>query len=234
MSYNKQLNLIIENSGKSFKEIAIECRKEGVEVTQSYIGILKNNADRIPSEEVSKAIAKVCGANPEMLIIEGGFDKAPKAIKDKMEIIRTCYKELMKKHLNEAEQKIINEKIDDIPYSEMLDGFILATQFSLKNITREELNQYTEKVTKYEILNDNLFPLIPKGCKVELIPIPLNRYKKGDILAYRKEDKTEYKEIITVNENEVILRNNTGYFEEDFKNITQLGIINMFTIEYPQ
>lgn len=168
-----------------------------------------------------------------MLIIEGGFDKAPKAIIDKMEIIRNCYKEIIKKHSNEADKKIINEKIENMPYSEMLDGFILATQYSLENITKEQLNEFTAEATFYGILSDNLEPILQKGSKFKLITIPLNRYKKGDILAYKKNGNVEYKKIIAFNDEEIILKNNKGYFEENFEEIEPLGIIDLSSVEIP-
>ncbi len=234
MSYNQQLNIMIENSGKSLKEIAIECKNEGVDITQSYIGILKNNADRIPSEEITTAIANVCGADPEMLIIEGGIDKAPDLLKLKMETIRNCYKDLLKKGLPETEENLIDEKIDEMPYSTMLDGFIVSCQFTMGQVTQEQLQKITEDVQEFGISSDNLEPLIKKGSIFKIIRIPFDRYQQGDILAYKKAEKVEYKEVIAFSDNEIILRDNKGYFEEKREDIEPLGIIDMSSVESPE
>lgn len=233
MSYNQQLNLIIEKSGKSIKEIAIECKEQGVNITQSYIGILKNNKDRIPSEEISEAISKVCNENPERLIIEGGIDKAPQLLKDKMEAIRDCYKKLMIRFIAPTEELPSDEIMNKIPYYQMLDGFIETINNSLNMVegnNSTEVENLLKEITEYEIYNDNLTPIINKGKKFKIINIPLNRYLYGDILAFRNNEKLEYKQIVAFNGTYFTLKDNKGFYEVKINEIEPLGIIDMKSV----
>jgi len=79
MAYTALLNKLIENSGLTVKEIAERCTESGTKITAAYISTLRNSTDnRAPSSEVSKALAKVCGAkNENVLVIEAYLDTAP-------------------------------------------------------------------------------------------------------------------------------------------------------------
>ena len=231
MSYNQQLNLMIEKSGKSIKEIAIECKEKGIEITQSYIGILKNNKDRIPSEEITTAICEVCNTDPDILIIEGGLDKAPKRLRDKIEEMRECFKTLMLRDIAPKDKKPTEEIINQIPYSTILDGVIGTIRNAIsavENSDKDKVENYLKEITDYEIYHDNLQPILKKGDKFRIINIPLNRYMSGDILAYRnEEERLEYKEIISVNKENFILKDNEGFYEIAINSINPIGIIDM-------
>lgn len=87
MTYNTLLNDLIEHSGKMIKEIAQECtEKYGVNLTNLYLSNLKTNPGRIASDDISRAIAKACGAEYEdILVVQAYIDKAPAIIREFME-----------------------------------------------------------------------------------------------------------------------------------------------------
>lgn len=84
MNYTEMLNNLIASSGKMLKDIADECtEKYGVNLTRVYLSILKTQEGKIPSPEVSRAIAKACNAQYDnILVIQAYLDKAPKEITD--------------------------------------------------------------------------------------------------------------------------------------------------------
>ena len=62
MPYAKLLNQLIEESGMTAKDVAQKCADHGVSITPSYLSMLRNGAGkRMPSDEVSRAIAKALG-----------------------------------------------------------------------------------------------------------------------------------------------------------------------------
>ncbi|MDD3416352.1 MAG: hypothetical protein EOM34_09640 [Clostridia bacterium] len=81
MNYTILLNQIIKESKMTNVEIIKRCGELGENITPNYLSILRNTEGRIPSENVSKAIAKVCKAEYEdILVIQAYIDKAPKGI----------------------------------------------------------------------------------------------------------------------------------------------------------
>lgn len=81
MNYTEMLNKIINESKMTNIEIVRRCEELGEEVTPNYLSILKNKNGRIPSENVSRVLAKACNAkSEEILVIQAYIDKAPKMI----------------------------------------------------------------------------------------------------------------------------------------------------------
>lgn len=86
MNYTMLLNGMISSSGLTQKDIAAGCKELGEDVTASYINILKKNEGRIPSDSVSRAIAKTCiqkghcDMPEEVLVVQAYLDRAPAVI----------------------------------------------------------------------------------------------------------------------------------------------------------
>jgi hypothetical protein len=88
MNYKELLNKLIKESGLSNKEIVAKCEKYGEKITPNYLSVLKNQDDKIPSDNLSIALAKACNARYEdILLIQGYLDRAPKVIIDFLEMI---------------------------------------------------------------------------------------------------------------------------------------------------
>ena len=90
MTYTELLNELLDNSGKMMKDIAEECRNTyGVNLTNTYLSSLKTNPERVASDEISRAIAKTCGAEFEdILVVQAYIDKAPQIIKDYLQYVQ--------------------------------------------------------------------------------------------------------------------------------------------------
>lgn len=83
MNYTELLNQLVENSGKMVKDIADECNTMGVNLTSSYLSVLRSSKGRIPSTEISVALAKVCGAQyDQILVVQAYLDKSPQVMLD--------------------------------------------------------------------------------------------------------------------------------------------------------
>ena len=82
MNYTNMLNKIIDESGKMLKDIAKECQeKYNVKLTPTYLSNIRSNSERTASDDISRAIAKVCGAKYEnILVVQAYLDKAPDVI----------------------------------------------------------------------------------------------------------------------------------------------------------
>lgn len=78
MNYKEQLNRVISESGLTIKDIVKRCEELGEKVTTNYISVLKNQEGKIPSDNLSLAIAKACHAEyAEILVTQAYLDKAP-------------------------------------------------------------------------------------------------------------------------------------------------------------
>ena len=96
MTYPKLLNKLIEESGLSNKEILEQCEKHGMKITPNYLSVLKNNDTKIASDELSRVLAKICGAeSEELLVVQAYLDKAPKIIIDCLNTIFETGKKTM-------------------------------------------------------------------------------------------------------------------------------------------
>ena len=104
------------------RQIAQQCRERNHAIDPSYISKLQTNHLPPPSEEVSKSLAEVLGANVDDFIYLGYIEKAPAFIKQRLleqdipaEIL-SCAKRILKlpPHFR---QKIMNE----IQWLEALD-----------------------------------------------------------------------------------------------------------------
>ena len=69
MNYTDLLNKIIKESKMSNIEIVRKCEENGEKITPNYLSILRNTKGRIPSEHVSKALAKAGNAEKEDFLI---------------------------------------------------------------------------------------------------------------------------------------------------------------------
>ena len=94
MNYTELLNQLVEKSGKMVKDIADECSAMGVNLTSSYLSVLRSSTGRCPSEEISVALAKVCGAQyDQILVVQAYLDKSPQVIIDFFNGIRKMMEE---------------------------------------------------------------------------------------------------------------------------------------------
>ena len=120
MTYTKLLNGLIERSGLSNKEIVERCKDAGEKITTNYLSILKNNPERTASDSLSRALAKVCGAAYEdVLVVQAYLDKAPQII---LEFLNEVFQG--SKDAAESLIEVEKDKIDKEMYKAFKDQLI--------------------------------------------------------------------------------------------------------------
>ena len=88
MNYKEQLNRLISESGLTIKDIVKRCEEFGEKVTTNYISVLKNQDGKIPSDNLSIALAKACNSQyEEILLVQGFLDRAPTFIIKPLEFV---------------------------------------------------------------------------------------------------------------------------------------------------
>ena len=158
MNYKEQLNRLLSNSGLTNKEIVERCKEFGEEITPNYISVLKNQEDKIPSENLSLALAKACNANYEdVLLIQGYIDKAPQPILTYMQrlynqamgisddVLELITKSLPKALANDAIEKYHKAKAEID-----LATFICEMNRGMYDTDLKELIQNKEKPKEYK------------------------------------------------------------------------------------
>lgn len=180
MNYTELLNELISSSKLTQKQIAEGCKQLGEDVTPSYINVLKNNVGRIPSDEVSRAIAKTCNAPFEdILVVQGYLDKAPDAILDFARSYMHLIKNVMLAALStpNAEQygidtnEITPDALEAVFTDDNLAMFICQNNVSAENISVELLansmnfvqtnRALTSEIKEFKTSSDGKYLLVP-------------------------------------------------------------------------
>jgi len=171
MSYTKLLNQIIELSGLQLKEIADRCQLYGERITPSYISTLKNNEGRIPSDNVSRAIAKACNTRFEdILVIQAYLDNAPESITGLLDSIKNTANDDWPEDIPEALKSQLS-----------LAEFICQSYENLDLVPIESAYDTNIKsVTNVTATDNSMEPLISKGNQVSIKSGPVS---DGDIIA---------------------------------------------------
>lgn len=203
MPYTMLLNHLIEKSGLTVKEIADRCKENGQEITPSYISLLRNaDNKRIPSDDMSRALAIACNAKYDnLLIIEAYLDKAPEEIFSILNMVRdstvAAATSFVDNQISKKDMKAFQELFSQQPLAEFIieavqqplpemekgQGGIINLQGSLKD---EEVNatvQFNSSIG-LPINDDSMFPVLPKGCRTILEVMDLKEYQDGDIICY--------------------------------------------------
>lgn len=210
MAYTLMLNSLIENSGLTVKEIAAQCKKMGVDVTPAYISTLRNDTNnRAPSDKVSHAIAKVCGAEyDDILVVEAYLDNAPVVVADFFKQLKKLVAPLtmgvMENRMTSQQQKEFETIIEQMPMAQFV---IELSQDSAKNkLTKEygaghfkgisdngELKIKAEYTPVYglPVADDGMKPLICKDNLIQFEYKELQDYAIGDIVCYAKKENAK-------------------------------------------
>lgn len=205
MPYTNMLNILIEESGLTVKEIANKCKEQGVEITTTYISKLRNDKNnKTPSDKVSLAIAQACNAKyKECLLVEAYLDNSPKIISDFFselkKIVVPITMGVMENALTTQEQKSFENVLEALPMSHFIIEMVQenrATQikkmYGTGNIKAfQKGNDYNIKheITQnlgLQISDDGMKPQISKGDTVQFEYKKINEYKTGDIICFSK------------------------------------------------
>lgn len=211
MAYTALLNKLIEDSGLTVKEIAERCTENGTKITAAYISTLRNATDnRAPSDDVSRALAKVCGAkNENVLVIEAYLDNAPEEFIGILnmfrDIIYTSFIGMFENKFNTQEANAIRDQIAKLPMSEFLIEMqsevvkqSIQKQQGTMNIKCIEQNkdiritQVMKEAFGFPVTDNGMFPIIAKDNKVTVEVKEIREYQNGDIICYfNKGEKTK-------------------------------------------
>lgn len=202
MAYAKLLNTLIEKSGLSTREIAKRCEEEGQAITPSYISILRKEGNgRVPSEELSRILARVLGTDEDSLVLEAYLENAPEPL---LKVLRGMYTSVMEMALQAmkvditAEQReLIMQQLNDVPlsswiqktvqgmanidYSAVLNGQMV--QDKLEDGTPLQMQMLVNM--EFPVTDSAMAPVLPQGSCVKLELKP--SYENGEIVAVKME-----------------------------------------------
>lgn len=233
MSYSEFLSKIIKESGYSLRKIASLCeRKYNVPITASYLSKLQKGTQTPASDKVNIAIAKVCETNPDDLLFEADFERAPESVKQLVNQMVIYLKNFFKSSANQM--KAENPKIGNdfekeisrflnmstrefIQSINAYDDFLTSSnpfEFSLADISETQNTELENMFMKFSIgktmLDDSMFPIIKQGAKLELEQ--LSEYKNGDIVSVLLEnEKNIIRTYVDAGENVVLIPANNEF-----------------------
>ncbi len=187
MSYSEVLSNTIRNSKMTSKEIIEKCNVQyNVKISESYLSQLKTGKQNSPAPEISKALAKVCGIDEKLLILESYLEGVPKEIDDFFKAI--CNVAYPSYDINQP--FTIAEFIVSV-----LNNYYMSPKKpkDISILTLINFSKFIESLKNigedYELVIDSniLEPLIPKNARVKF-----SRHKHGiqyddqDLLVYTK------------------------------------------------
>lgn len=199
MSYATMLETIIKTSELSLRQIARRCSDIDIKITPSYISQLKNGKLPPPSEDISLALAKVCGSKSQShLVFQGYMEKAPNLVREYM-LASSALNKIMLESLCKTsgevtpEFKKYIENLDVLSALEMSSKFIGANDKSKGYDLVREISLTTGSVVKADDRSDiiNFFipdssmsPLIPVHSFVYILPTRKDLLKDRDIVGF--------------------------------------------------
>ena len=198
--YSKLLTKIIAESGYTAKEVVEKCNELGNGIDNTRLSKLQNGKLSAPSSKVSRDLARVCGVDERLLVLEGYIEKAPQEIKDafmslKISIIASALN-IFKENFSQDNQKYFEIVKKELEQEPLADFIISLIDNGVENISINESGidiQAIEKEKDIKVtlsqpttlpVKDNaMFPIIQEGSKVYLKI--QEKYDNGDILAVK-------------------------------------------------
>lgn len=197
MPYTELLNRLIEDSKLAIKEIAERCNENGQAVTASYISLLRNTeTKRIPSDELSRALAIACKAKYEnVLVVEGYIDNAPEEISDIFYKLRSLS---VRASFGASKDEISDDEIDYI-VSTRSHSSLAEFIIELAGQETNEMEDILEGMDLYSAFpddiafniqnglpvdDDSMSPVLPKDSRIILESKEILEYNNDDILCF--------------------------------------------------
>ncbi len=252
MVYAKMLDEIIRKSGLSLRQLTKRCGDLNYEITPSYISQLKNGKLPPPSEDISKALAFVCGEkNPMRLVFQGYLEKAPEVIRKYILMSVAVNKHLLKSISQDKEVGAkFEEYIDELEVLAALDlsaKLIQSINESDVNALIAEINTMSGAVhsieeenseNAYFFLRDgSMDPLIPMNAHVKITPTRTELLKNRDVVAfYPKDNKSPcIRRYFEQNSSIILVPENKDYdifCFDDMTNFNYLGKVISFKMNF--
>ncbi len=214
MKYAELLDQLIQKSGITAKELAEKCQAQGVEITPSYISLLRNKEkNRVPSDDVSIALAKALGKEDNYLVLEGYLEAAPIELK---QAIKNLYFQsvvaaawVAGTALEKDQEQVIKATIEQQPMCEIvlyISQKLEAEKYDQAFMsTKVEGNTITLVMPQELNVEDNdMYPLMEKGNKAKLVT--KSEYENGDIVAVSlKETSIKFRKLQKISEELTLL-----------------------------
>lgn len=204
MPYAKLLNQLIEQSGMTAKEVAEQCTARGVSVTPSYLSVLrKEGSNRMPSDEVSKALALVLGQDENSLTLERALDEAPEPLRKMIQRSIVEATLLVFRASNETiTEEIYNNAWAIAKASSLASSVIMAAnaptsyqqekQSAFPKITQNKNGNTSfvvDIIPEFKINDVSMYPLVKQGDTIKVTPQV--EYTTGDIIAFKDNNSQE-------------------------------------------
>lgn len=243
MPYNKLLRNIIASSNLTSSEIIKKCKKDyNVTITEGHFSKILNNHRKPPKEEISRAIAKVCGVDERLLVLEGYIDKAPKEILEALKIIQylintsTLVMSSNLRDLNTEQLEKMRKRLENEPISDTL-LLIIDDKSNTNDLLKSNLNfSQTLLGTSIDIkipegipIKDNgMAPIIESGNRV-ILDVK-NSYNTSDIVVYKtnKQNTIKARILTKINSTFDMIALNKAYSQEIYNQdeITIIGKVS--------
>ncbi|MEG0692292.1 MAG: S24 family peptidase [Oscillospiraceae bacterium] len=185
MKYAELLDKLIQESGLTAKDISDKCREQGIEVTPSYISLLRNKEkNRIPSNEVSTALAIALGKNENYLLLEGYMDSAPEILKY---TVKAMYKNIVTMGIMALQIPVNQEQINEMVEQQPMAEIIISINENMN--VDQNINDLNDMMSSMEALPSMLLParddaMSPTICKGDEVSIERQEaYASGDMVA---------------------------------------------------
>lgn len=196
MKYAELLDQLIQKSGITAKELAEKCQAQGVDITPSYISLLRNKEkNRIPSDDISMALAKALGKEDNYLVLEGYLEAAPIEVKRAIEnmyfqsVVAAAW--VAGVPLDKEQEQAIKATIKQQPMCEII--IYISQNMQVEKYDQTFMSAKIEGSTmtlvmpqELNVEDNDMYPLLEKGNRAKLIV--KNNYENGDIVAISLED----------------------------------------------
>lgn len=239
MPYTNLINKIISSRNLTTNDILKEFEKIGVKYTRSHINKVINGNCKIPSEDFSKAIAKICKIDESILLLESSFDKCDK-------IIQNCLYEIIYNGLifsqnilsdfsfNNIETTSLLKKLETMPISELiikiLDNKININELNYKSIKTEnnKIQFDFSEVFEYTMIDNSMAPLIKKNDKFK-VEIKENYEDMDIVYLYIEEKEQNTVRRVIFKDDKVILYPENNLFNKEIYNKGDVQILARVT-----
>lgn len=229
MDYHELLLKTLDGSKLKDAEVHRRCSDNGVPFNDNYISMLRSDKKRTASDEISRAIAIVCGQPEDLLVFQKYYDNAPPEYRQVFDNLREQLAAILT--VITASQSDA-EKIDAI-YNTVNNLSIAELITALSDIDMEKFRAAIDSISPtaalnacqcgYPVQDDAMAPIIPQGAVVFTCAYEnWLEYKDGDIFCFHKfGDEAFYiREVQFLNDEHTEFRTlprNNGYPKEIFK-----------------
>jgi len=199
MPYAALLDSLIKDSGMTAKDVAQKCNDLGVDVTPSYLSLLRNESrNRVASDDISIALAKVLGKPDDYLVLERYMDEAPDMLKQAIyKIFRasTSMVAMMNNMVFTEEQlNALDIAIKQEPFANLITSlndadYTMSSNKIVSGSMTDDGEQITASINiipEFTVSDNAMYPTIKKGDLVKISPC--DSLNNGDMLAIMSDE----------------------------------------------